>query len=32
LKTDASNISSKVVHAPSHPRNEAPAVLAFDLK
>ena len=23
LKTDASNILSKVVHAPSHPRNES---------
>ena len=32
LKTDASNILPKVVHAPSHPRNEAPAVLSLDLE
>jgi hypothetical protein len=32
LKTDASNILSKVVHAPSHPRNEALAVLSLDLE
>jgi hypothetical protein len=32
LKTDVSNVLPKVVHAPSHPRNEAPAVLSLDLE
>jgi hypothetical protein len=32
LKTDASGILSEVVHTPSHPRNEAPAVLSLDPK
>ena len=32
LKTDATSVLPEVVHTPSHPRNEAPAVLSLDLE